>query len=395
MRACLTSIVAVICWVGTVQAQYVESTGAFEEHGVNEYVNSYLGQIMAFATPEEQAMASAIRIVVFPSHPSQFVVTPRAFIGSTGDRAIVTDDAFLIFLDSYLEAFLMGNVLGDPYLPERWAYRYFAQVSLMNQGEMKQPGGFLKWSGERIDSFHNATAAAYTGLKFAVITDIMLHEIGHHVLDAFYDPRVDDPAAMKDAERAADRWAADLYSKFAAAKTKIGDKTNSAGRAFALLAMREVAAFISSSGIQSTPTHPTPSERIQAVLADGACIGTSEIYGMVELCVHLTEMAKALENDDGGLSTYSARADDGEAFASFRLGRFLFAHGKPVAACNRFQEAHDRGYRGRNLRFLAWCYEPESPTGRSDSSLAEDLYYQAASDGWAGARAWIRKFGTR
>lgn len=395
MRFLFICLVFAVFDVNPAQSQYVESTGASEEHFIAAHLDIVIDKILESASSRERAVASTIKVVVFPFHPSDFLITPRAGLSNSGERTIVFNDAFLLFLEGYLEAVIMGDVTNDPALPERWAHRHFAQVLMLNQSEMALPGRFIGWSDQRIGTFRENSELLFQSLKLAVITDFLLHEIGHHVLDAFYDVRTDDPDVMKAAERAADKWASGVFEKFASDKVDIVDKLNSSGRAFALSAMREIDAFLSSRNFQASRTHPSSSSRILAVLVDGGCADNRNQPAMKLLCLRLTEMAQSLEADDAGLDTYSKRANAGEAFASYRLGQVLLSRGDLVAACDQFQEAYDRGQKGWNLRFLAWCFEPESPTGKSNNMLAEDLYYQAAEDGWVEAQAWVRKFGSR
>ena len=51
-------------------AQYVESTGAAEEHSISALLDDAITPILAFATEAEQATASRIKIVVVPFHPA-------------------------------------------------------------------------------------------------------------------------------------------------------------------------------------------------------------------------------------------------------------------------------------------------------------------------------------
>lgn len=376
-------------------AQYVESTGAAEEHSISAFLEDAIIPILAYATESEQKIASRIKFVVVPFHPADFVISPLAVKTSKGERIIILSDAFLLFLDGYLEAYLISEETGEEFLAERWAQRHFAQVSMLNQNPMQLPGQMFGLNDTEINEFRERTSDAFVGLKWMVLADILLHEIGHHAAELFYDPEVDTPEDMIAAETAADAWATELFAAFSRNQARVLDKSNSTGRAFALLAFRELTSFVSVADVRSSRTHPTPVSRVLAVLDDGACSQVQSTLNMEELCKKLEEVASSLEFDDRGYAAYLERARSGEAFAMYRLGQVLLGMGKSVEACSYFQDAHEAGLVGWNTRFLAWCFEPESPTGLSDPDFAEELYYLAAEDGWVEAQAWVRNFGTR
>lgn len=376
-------------------AQYVESTGASEEHIVVAYLDEDIRSMLRHASQEERRIAASIKVVVVPFHPADFIITPQAAISKEGERLIILSDAFLLFLDGYLETYLLGEFIGDDFIAERWAQRHLAQVSMVNQSPMVLPGQFASLNSDEISRFRETTSDIFSGLKWFVLTDILLHEICHHTTNSFYNPNFDSSAEMIAAEAAADQCASEVFEEFAQDQERILDKSNSVGRAFALLALREINAFVSTRDVRVSDTHPTPASRVRYVLYNGACTQREQIIDMEELCGKLRDVVRSLETEDRGYATYFDRAQDGEAFATFRLGQVLLGEGKINEACLQFEEAYKRGMRGWNTRYLAWCYEPESSTGFSDAKLAEEFYYQAADDGWAEAQSWVRKFGTR
>lgn len=377
------------------KAQYVESTGASEEHMIAAFVEDHIGPVLDQASQQEQEISAGIKVVVVPFHPADFIITPQAAKSNQGERLIILSDAFLLFLDGYLEAYLLGEFIGEEFLAERWAQRHLAQVSMLNQSPMQLPGLFAGLNPEKIGHFREATSDSFSHLKWSVLNDILLHEIGHHTTNSFYNPNFDSSVEMIAAETSADQWASEVFEEFARDQESVLDKSNSVGRAFALLALREISTFVLTGDVRVSHTHPTPASRVKSVLYKGACSQEGQVIDMEVLCDKLRDVVRALENEDRGYATYFDRAKGGEAFATYRLGQVLLGEGKNNEACLHFDEAYNRGIKGWNTRFLAWCYEPESPTGFSDAKLAEKLYYQAAEDGWTEAQSWVRKFGTR
>lgn len=377
------------------EAQYVESTGASEEHLVVAYLDDHISSVLQHATSKEREIADNIKVVVVPFHPADFIITPQAAKSTQGERIILLSDAFILFIDGYLEAYLLGEYLGDEFLAERWAQRHFAQLSMLNHSPMLLPGQFAGLNSDEISHFRETTSDSFSGLKWYVLTDILLHEMGHHTTNSFYNPKFDNSAKMISAETAADQWSSEVFENFSQDREYILDKSNSVGRAFALLAIREISTFVSTADVRVSHTHPTPASRVKSVLSNGACSQEEHLIDIGAFCGKLRDVVQSLEAEDRGYAQYFERAKGGEAFATYRLGQILLAQGKNNEACLNFDEAYKRGIGGWNTRFLAWCYEPESPTGFSDAELAEELYYQAAEDGWAEAASWVRKFGTR
>ncbi len=359
----------------------VRKTGAIYEKLVTYVASQVINPILS-SRFNERKITDNIEIIVQPSGGLiSDLHTAIAIPSNSSDNnkaLIVISDGFIHGLDQYIATHLIGYQLSDKHLSERYFNYYFWRLRPVNDGEMPLPPE--DWLGYTPKSFKKFKQGQ-SQLLIVALTDILLHEIGHHVTDGFYD-QFTSKKKMKKIEKKADKWSQNAFSGDMKGATAIG-------RFFAVGYIFELERLTQFSNIG---THPPHLDRVWLTM-DDLCVSLgSERKDMCERFkqdVSLTFNAKANEKE------YRQRISDGEVYAHFPLANILLKRGNRKEACNHYILAWEKAKVERATIHIGSCYDNEYLQDKSNKKAlanAKKFYRKAADLGFTDAKVYIRKF---
>ena len=240
----------------------------------------------------------------------------------------------------------------------------------------KSPGD---WSNSDLGQYTRQLRTLVAG----ALTDVLLHELGHHATDAFYGPHAAN-STKHAMERRADEWATSAGMGY------MGDP-NVIGRMIAVGYVFELNRWTRFSGLDSYPPH---ADRVAGVLAEQC--GAAENPEVQRACEML---GKEIGNYLRGIPTeqeYRNRVAQGEGFASFPLALILVRQSRYQEACKHFRRAFDKARVGRALVYVGWCYEKGHLAASSVEvarTLARFSYWNAAKQGFVDAKKYLENLG--
>lgn len=253
---------------------------------------------------------------------------------------ILVNNHFLRGLDRYIEAYLIAEALGQPYRVEEYFSDYFWRYHPDFIGE-KPLSPSETFPVEGLD---------LVGIQFkkesflkSVITDVLLHEIGHHAKQAFYSFRA-SPSVREIHEELADDWARDIARTMPGSEGSLG-RLISIGYIFeqerwAVLAKDHYYPRMLHSVVRQIPF---------------LCRGEL-IYEKERFCDQLE--GNIQEYFSRGIEeAYLGRIENGEHFASFPMAQIQMAKSNFVDACNYFNESLIYGQVSRAAIYVGWCYQ--------------------------------------
>ena len=367
---------------------------------ISSAVNGQVKFIMSHQNESDRNIANQIVVKVIDGSAVQ---TPLAGV-SSNSREILFTNGFIWLLHGYVEAyFLEASQRVRPHFTEWWVRHAITRSLPGYDGKPpSRPAIFAGMSNAEYKKFLNQTSRHLELVFLRTVVEILLHEIGHHVLNAFYDDKKDSPSMMKNAEKAADNWARLAWQKAARKNPKLfgGFETNTIGRLTALSLLKDMELFLTldENGLKASRSHPDLSFRLQLILGHENCI----VSNNKKFCDWVYARLKYLQRAYSSSENYKKRAASGEIHAHLRLGEIAARQGRDhyPEACRHFLNALTKGTYGLRdtsvYQYIGWCYQnkyigkhlPESAT----DMLAKKSFRKASKLGWLHSRKQLQFF---
>jgi len=312
----------------------------------------------------------------------EFIITPNlrdtGTAGAVGgvNPQIIISDGFINGLYLYSEAFLVETAINRPHFRE-WYFNYYLwRASPVYEGDSpKSPRAWAQYEPADVDTFQQQQSVFVSG----ALTDVILHELGHHAEGAFYNADASD-ASKQDAERKADAWATQAGVDY------IGDP-NMLGRMMSVGYVFETDRWRSFSGAGSHPAHV---ERVTASM-NHQCTNAANPQ-LINACRLLKSEIDSHLTQDGSAQEYRDRIGNGEGFAHYRLAEILIKQSRNRDACQNFDQSFRKAKVSRALVHIGWCYEHGylRPPRPGEGDLMADIYYElAAEKGFTDAQRYL------
>ncbi len=365
---------------------------------VRELVQNIIVPAVALRPPQERAVLRQVEIRVEQGGPFP---GPRAGV-SNGKRLILLPDIFVLQLQGHVEATVYAEVSNQPHFAEwwldytLWRSPIFGRISdgpFYRGTAPKRPLLFAGMTENQADAFVTQYRATILGMFNAALTDILLHELGHHAIDRWYDSDRTPPTEARAIEREADAWATSAHEDLVNAYPNAGgyDMRNVAGRLFAIEFVYGLTRWRSTAQVGSGATHPPFVSRVSSAASVSGCAGIDAV--IAGFCESIGERVEAMASQANAEASYRARAEEGESFAAYRLGQILLSRGDYENACAIMIEAGGR----RAEHYNGWCFEfSYSGTSLPDATreqLATKAYEIGAEAGWADSIWGLRRLG--
>lgn len=345
----------------------------------------------------ERIRSTQIRIVRGGPFPGPLAGKDR------GQRIILLPEIFVMQLYDYTTAQILASVYNQPHFAEwwldytLWRSPVFGSVSdgPFYRGHAPQrPLEYAGFGHDRAQSFRAKYNDHIEGAFVAALLDVLLHELGHHAKEAWYDENTPGRVARQ-IEESVDAWASRTFNVFVQAYPNVGfiDVHNVLGRLFAISYLFSLDRWRAGARVEPGMTHPEHTVRIASLAATSDCSGIVEGI-MSDVCEGLHEQIGRITTQARAEENYRTRADRGEAFAQYRLALLAFRRGNYSEACEsslRSAGSTDR----RHFHYVGWCYEngyfaDGLPVGTAQM-MAERSYAIAAEVGWADSQAALRR----
>ena len=403
MRGLVLAIL-IQCWsvvfFAQAYAQQMNYTGTPLEEFAAEILHGPVRTIMGAQDQSTQYASQQIIVTVRPGFPQQ---GPIATFSQNGQPMVILTSGYLEYLLQYTEAF--GLEVGQytrPHFTEWWSRFYIVRNQIGYDGSRpSRPGRFAGMDDNSYKNFLDNNSSFLEATFSAALTEVLLHEIGHHVLQNTYNPHSASSSQMKASETAADKWATDAWSraseKYPALFSDIN--VNLIGRLVALGALRNTQAVFSidPSGLQQSISHPEIYSRLDTTISNASCEGNSPLKIACELAIDALD---SLRNESVSRSAYERRAEAGEIFAYLKLGEIAQAAGDFRSACKHYENSvllGTYGLRDNQInQSLGWCYQNryagQEFTVEQTEQLAKSYFEKASELGWLHARAQLQFF---
>lgn len=365
---------------------------------VRELVQNIVVPAVALRPSKERTVLRQVEIRVEPGGPFP---GPRAGVPN-GQRLILLPEIFVLQLLGHVEATVYAEVSNQPHFAEwwldytLWRSPVFDRISDGPFYRGAAPNAPLVFAGMTVDqagAFAAQYRATISEMFNAALIDILLHELGHHSIDRWYNSEQTPPTEARAIERAADAWAASAYEDLVNAYPNTGgfDKRNVAGRLFAIEYVFGLTRWRSTAQVGSGATHPPFITRVSSVASISDCAVIDAV--IPGFCESIGERVTAIASQASAEANYRARAAEGEMFAAYRLGRIFLSRGAYKDACAVMIEAGGR----RAEHYNGWCFEfSHSGTSLPDATreqLAIKAYQIGANTGWADSIWGLRRLG--
>jgi hypothetical protein len=348
----------------------------------------------------DQEKASQITVKVVPGLSTS---SPIAGFDQSGHRTIWVPTGFVWILHGYSEALFMElSGFTRPHFAEWWT-RYAVVRSLpgYDGDEIKRPGIYAGLKPSEYESFLQKHQALTNSIFALALADVLLHEIGHHVEDAFYRPDRNTAEEMKTAELIADEWSTNAWLGLTESGPRVvrDNLAVSLGRLVALSLLKDtyLVTYLGDDGLPQFSTHPALYDRLSNALSLEICEKGTARGSYCELAQKRLEK---LVSSNSSISNYKQRAEDGEIHAFFRLGEIYLKRGDFKESCLQFSKTFFQGtYGGADnqiYNYLGWCYQnryirSDAPKEVTDK-LAAKMFKTASKFGWLHARHQLKHF---
>ncbi|OZS41533.1 hypothetical protein, partial [Photobacterium sanguinicancri] len=355
------------------QALEVYPTGARYENLVMDIVNNTINPLLS-SRWEDKDVTDNIWVIVEPANGIANSFGRAVALPGNPRRIIISED-FIYGLGQYIAADIISYELNDHHLTERYFNYLFWRLRPVNEGP--PPVTVDKWinfTPENLGSYQRNILT----FQWLALTDVLLHEVGHHVNDGFYTHNT-SAAIIRRIEAEADNW-----SREALADEFPG--VSSIGRIFSVGYIYELDRVLQQIGSQ---THPPHLNRILGTIGD-LCIELGE--SQKDLCERLYVDAIRRFESKGTEEEYEARVAEGEAYAHFPLANILLRRGNIEEACRHYKLAWDKARVERAAVHVGSCYDNvylRDKTNVEALQQAKRFYAIAADLGFVDARAYI------
>lgn len=396
IKACLIFTV-LLCLPFESNAQYVTSVDGAPKESIDKLFTVYVRSYLASLDAEQRTIAESIEIRVVRGGPWP---GPMAGFDKNGHRIINIPVMFDALLREYAVAYMISQVTGLAHFAEWWINYELWRSPVIYTGEVpKRPLDYFGYAKEKQDEFIGRYGATIDGIYVAAMTDVLLHEIGHHVINEFYDLRNTDSNEAQKAEIRVDQWAQNVIKGFSAKYPNIGliDRSNLMGRLISMLFLQELGSFSSTADVQKSPTHPENYARLREALKNSQC--TADSPEMKKLCEFAYNVAEEMSKGVRDENHYRMRADNGETYTKFKLGLMTLRHGHLQESCHYMEDVLAAGGEKRALVYLGGCFE-QKVLGKDISDddrykIANAVYCRAAQIGWIDAKKFLDRLNQR
>lgn len=378
------------------EPSYNNGWWTIEQTAVKDLVSS----LKMSLPPEQKSIVDSINIVWTDAPLSEL---PHAFIANDGSRQVRISKAFVNYLFQYIQLTTLAlfvDELDVPTgwnLPEAWTFgigeRYGANVDLRNPAIWgpTQPLGFFQLSESDTIFLNEKLFSQMYIIYNNALFDVLMHEIGHHVVNSFYSPNASF-SEVHAAELRVDNWVGDVIEnpdfQFG------GSGIHIFGRAFALAASLEISSYQSFFGVEGGQIDGMRFRAIDNGLED-LCFNVSHLPEINDTCTRIEkfflETVFVVRNDEH----YQNRAESGESYANFFLGLKATRTGELLAACEYFHRASQLRYADSVLaEYLAQCHWRnvfEIETHRANRLAAEHLC-NSVRHGWLSSSSKLEEF---
>lgn len=343
-------------------------------------------EIVAVLPQKEREIARSVEVHI---EYGDFDRGPFTLVDISKGRIVIIPHLFLNVLEQMIEAQLMTLDFVPTDFPEEWLTYWGLRSSNhpVYVGSPPKPPLEYSWlsSSEKaqfVEDYGKSMRVAYS----AAIVDIVLHEIGHHVTGALYNPKKVPPSVARAQEAKADAWASLAFSNYTFSTPHAGwvDKTNLFGRYMVLVMIRELEALGKINSISAPRTHPETGARLLNALNGSSCDPTDF------LCSLLRDTALRMVAENRSESEYRQKVKNGGVFALFKLALMRGSAGDHQEACDLFDRAAREGADMYSFRYVGDCFN-EGLLGKDLSAnvrlkLAAKAYCLASNDGWQDAK---------
>lgn len=353
-------------------------------------------EIVSFLPNEEKLIAQSVLIHVTADG---FDRGPATTINGQGRPVIVLP---FDFLRAMQEVMVADFLVAYGYLPEtfpeewlsHWVIRRFSQGRY--RGEAPLSAVEYAWLTDQERARFSSDIEQTIPLAYMMaLTDIILHEIGHHVAEALYDPRAVSSAQARAYEAGADDWAASAFKNYTDQRPELGlvDNSNLLGRFIALTFIRELQSIEGFEGIMQARTHPETGARLERALNESVCDEWPNAHASGLLCQSIRAAAERMLSSNRSQSYYRLHSDAGDAFATYKLAFMRGSSGDYSEACGLFLEAARSEIDERVHHYVGECYwegflgQTLNQSERTGSAIFH--YCSAARDGWMDSKAEV------
>ena len=367
-------------------AQAVVGVDGSNADQVRMLVVKLIQPILTVVPTADRKIAHSIEIRVVPGGPWP---GPRAGLANSGKRIITIPELYIDMQNQFPEIVFIAEQTNTPHLAERWTtYALWRLPPVYDHtvgGKTKSPIDFFGYSDHQKSSFYEKHGTTLRTLASLALADVLLHEIGHHVTEAFYNTYTTPSSEARTLESRVDAWASNVFELFSDKYPGWGliDKRNLIGRMISILFLSEMKFFRLTANRPDLATHPPPHDRLEHVLSTSDCAVSSE---MKMLCNFVSKQLSAIDSDQRNEIHYDARADAGEVFALYQLAQIRMARGDHAGACEWLSK--DVGLKGPRHGYvmLGWCYAEgylgnTMPDGRR-LYWASEFYCESKKSGW-------------
>lgn len=350
-------------------------TGSHYEDFVGKLINNFVNPMLS---SDFSSKKTTDNISVIIAKDGGTISSLNVAYADPNSQRIVISDGFINGLEQYISAYLIGEKKGNSYLTEDYMnYMYWRQRPL-NDGDLHMtPEKWSNYTPANLSSFKRNQG----GLFATALVDILLHEVGHHVTNGFYD-RFSSKNKIRKIERKADEWAEKTLSEEFKGATTIG-------RFFAVGYIFELDRIYMFS---KNKTHPPHFQRV-ASTTDGLCSELDD--DKKSLCEKLKQDIKQKFNAPLTENSYKERIEEGEAYAHFPLANILLSKGKRKEACEHYLKAWKNAKVERASIHVGSCYDNIYLKNRANTGAlikAKEFYNIAADLGFVDAKVYIKKY---
>ncbi|XWN29336.1 MAG: hypothetical protein ROR55_17765 [Devosia sp.] len=391
-------VVALSFATGEALSQKITIRGAPPSPIVDAILRNGVPQIRLLLSPNEQQRLDSINIILTDR---ALFGSPSAGIAPNGQRVILLNRRFLTLLYGYTHALFAATALSNPDEIEPYVYKIVSRQPPVFNGLADDLNPFNYFKHDDPQRFWDQYGSIIENATLAAITDILVHEMGHHVLDAFYDPQFASREEIRVAEASADEWASAVMNKVADDMAQLSGMPRELAQVFPSMGRFIAISFInlvenSSVGRPAAAQvgYPPHAVRVATSLPEN-CVSTSpEHVAVCEALRKLSKIPSSFDNKDDLLVHYTRLAEQGSLFGLFMKAKYTLHLGAEQEACQDFLRAYESGYGPESEMFLGWCYSYRPFYMGVDRevglTLAFNHHQNAAKEGWSFSQSYLR-----
>lgn len=365
---------------------------------VDAILRNGVPQIRRLLPPQEKQRLDSITIILTDR---ALFGSPGAGIAPNGQRFILLNRRFLTLLEAYTHAVFAAIYSSKTEEIEEYVYRLVSRQQPFFNGLTDELNPFKYFKHDNPQDFWEKYGTVLDNAALAAITDILVHEMGHHVLDAFYDLQFASKEEIRRAETSADEWASATMHKIADDMSQLSGVPRELTQAFPSIGRFIAISFINfvenSSVGQPTAAqvgYPPVAARMATSLPNKCTSSIQEYKTVCEALRNLSSIPSSFNNIEGRLLHYAKLAEGGSLFGIFMKASYTLQMGDEKEACQGFLRAYELGYGPESEMFLGWCYSHRhfymNVDRNTGLAFAHRHHQNAASEGWSFSQSYLR-----